>query len=271
MKKLIVIATAMVMAYGVSAQKATQEKQDKIIEQQKELNDRTTAMEEKLDEVISQQKAMENLYGSEMNMENEITKMSYAYGISLGENFKVQGIPNVDFVALNRGLYDAMTNAQDLKMSNADAQQFLNDYIGKLMAAKAEEAKGKGKAWLAENAKKPGVKTTESGLQYKVIKEGSGEHPTATSKVTVHYHGTLTDGRVFDSSVDRGKPASFGLNQVIKGWTEGLQLMTPGAKYKFFIPSELGYGDRGAGGMIGPHEVLVFEVELISIDPAAEK
>lgn len=266
MKRLSVVVAMLVMTAGAWAQKATQEKQDEIIKTQNDLDQKTQAIEEKLDQVLQKQTAMERLYGSEMNMEQEITKMSYAYGASLAENFKVQGITNVDFVAFNRGIYDVLTGSDQMKMTTAEAQQFLNEYIGGLMAAKAQEKRAENELWFAENATKDGVKTTGSGLQYIVMKEGEGEHPSATSKVTVHYHGTLLDGRVFDSSVDRGKPASFGLNQVIPGWTEGVQLMTPGAKYKFFIPSDLGYGERGAGQMIGPNETLVFEVELISID-----
>ena len=124
----------------------------------------------------------------------------------------------------------------------------------------------KGEAFLADNGAKEGVTTTESGLQYEVMQEGNGASPSAEDEVTVHYHGTTIDGTVFDSSVDRGSPTSFRLNQVIKGWTEGLQLMKTGAKYKFFIPSNLAYGPRGAGGDIGPNETLIFEVELISIN-----
>ena len=129
----------------------------------------------------------------------------------------------------------------------------------------AEKNQKEGAAFLAANAKKADVKTTPSGLQYLVIKEGAGKQPTATDAVTVHYRGTLLDGTEFDSSYKRNQPATFPLNQVIKGWTEGVQLMKEGAKYRFFIPSELGYGQRGAGGLIGPNATLIFEVELISV------
>jgi FKBP-type peptidyl-prolyl cis-trans isomerase len=123
----------------------------------------------------------------------------------------------------------------------------------------------KGASYLAENARKEGVMVTDSGLQYSVMTQGDGAKPLATDQVTVHYRGTLIDGTEFDSSYSRGEPASFGLNQVIPGWTEGVQLMNVGSKYLFVIPSELGYGERGAGGAIGPHETLIFEVELIEI------
>ncbi|GAB5538565.1 MAG: hypothetical protein Salg2KO_06680 [Salibacteraceae bacterium] len=247
-----------ISATGFS-QKASAENQEKIIQQQQDIL--TT-----LKSVETTQASMLTLYGSPMDMSNETIKLSYAYGISLGENFKTQGINEMDYSAMNKGILDALSNNPNPAMTSQEAQQFLNEYISKMMAEKAQKAKEAGEKWLAENAKKDGVKTTESGLQYMVMKEGEGANPTATSKVTVHYHGTLTNGEVFDSSVDRGQPATFGLNQVIKGWTEGVQLMKPGAKYKFFIPSDLGYGERSPGGSIGPNEVLVFEVELISID-----
>jgi FKBP-type peptidyl-prolyl cis-trans isomerase FklB len=258
MKKLVLTTGAMIMAASMMAQKPTASKQDEILKGQQE----NAAL---LTQISEEQETIKTLYGTLMNMENEVTKLSYAYGLSLGDNFKTQGINQVDFTAFNKGLLDALTNSQP-KMSVQEAQEFLNTYIGQLMAVKAQQAEAEGDKWLADNTKKDGVKVTESGLQYQVMKAGTGAKPTAESKVTVHYHGTLLNGTVFDSSVDRGKPASFGLNQVIKGWTEGVQLMSVGSKYKFFIPSDLGYGDRGAGGTIGPNEVLVFEVELISID-----
>ncbi|MEZ4722049.1 MAG: FKBP-type peptidyl-prolyl cis-trans isomerase [Flavobacteriales bacterium] len=258
MKNYVTIAAALIMSAVVFAQKPTMEKQDEMLKAQ-------TEMSNKMDQLLSEQAAIKSLYGSNLDLSNEVTKFSYAYGLSLGENFKTQGIGAVDFIAFNKGLLDALQNMQP-KMSAEEAQQFLNTYIGNLMAMKAQMAKEEGQKWLNENGKRKGVVTTESGLQYEVLKAGTGEKPVATSKVTVHYHGTLRNGEVFDSSVQRGQPASFGLNQVIKGWTEGVQLMPVGSKYKFYIPSELGYGERGAGGAIGPNEVLVFEVELISID-----
>ncbi len=133
------------------------------------------------------------------------------------------------------------------------------------LAGTAESNLKEGEAFLAANAKKPGVKTLPSGLQYMVIKEGTGRQPSATDQVTVHYKGTLIDGTEFDSSYRRGQPATFPLNQVIKGWTEGVQLMKEGATYRFFIPPQLGYGARGAGGIIGPNATLIFDVELLSV------
>ena len=208
---------------------------------------------------------LRSIYEDRYNAEDTVSMVSYAYGQGLATNLKLQGFSEVDLAALSLGIIDVMQN-HEAKMTETEGQQMLNTYIQQLMEAKAEMAKAEGEAFLAENGKKEGVVTTESGLQYKVLNEGEGDKPSPTSKVTVHYHGTLKDGTVFDSSVERGQPATFGLNQVIPGWTEGLQLMSPGAKYVFYIPSDLGYGPRGAGGgKIGPNEVLVFEVELISM------
>lgn len=257
-KRILVTTLLSAMVTLTFAQKPSAQKQDEILLGQKELDI-------KMDEVIKLQNEVQSLYGSDMDMNNEITKISYAYGLSVGENMKAQGISNLDFFAMNKGMLDAFTSAENRKMSIEEAQQFLNAYIGQLMALKAEQAKVAGQKWLAENEKRSEVSLTESGLQYEVIEEGKGAKPGPKTEVTVHYHGTLTNGEVFDSSVDRGTPATFGLDKVISGWTEGLQLMSEGAKYKFYIPSELGYGERSPGGSIGPNEVLVFEVELITV------
>ena len=152
-----------------------------------------------------------------------------------------------------------------LEISEEEANIVLQDYFGKLANEKQKANVEAGQKFLDENAKREGVVTTATGLQYGVLKEGSGDSPKETDNVTVHYHGTLIDGTVFDSSVDRGQPATFPVNGVIPGWVEALKLMNPGAKYKLFIPSNLAYGERGAGGAIGPNATLVFEVELISI------
>ena len=160
----------------------------------------------------------------------------------------------------------------DLKVSNQEAQTLVNDFFAQQEAKQKEAAaeagkvaKAVGEDFLAENAKKDGVTVLPSGLQYEVIKEGNGKKPGATSQVKCHYEGTLVDGTKFDSSYDRGEPATFGLNQVIPGWTEGVQLMGEGAKYRFFIPYNLGYGERGAGASIPPFAALVFIVELIEV------
>lgn len=204
-----------------------------------------------------------------VDLKNEQDSASYAIGASIGGNLKQQGAEvNADMLAA--GLKDAL--AGQSKLTDEQMQTVLMAFQERAMKKQQEEMSKKGEAnqkkgvdFLAANEKKEGVKKTASGLQYKVIKEGNGKKPSATDQVTVHYTGTLIDGTKFDSSVDRGQPATFGLNQVIPGWTEGLQLMSEGSKYMLYIPSELGYGANGAGGSIGPNEVLVFEVELIKI------
>lgn len=191
-------------------------------------------------------------------------KLSYAFGQQFGESLKGAGIDkaSVDPAQLLQGLSDFLEGKQT--MGADERQQIIR---GALMAARDNMSKGNieaGKKFLEENAKKEGVKTTASGLQYKVITEGTGEKPTKDSNVKVHYTGTLIDGTKFDSSVDRGEPAEFGLSQVIPGWTEGLQLMTPGSKYQLFIPAELAYGENSRAP-IPPNSVLIFDVELLEI------
>lgn len=195
---------------------------------------------------------------------------SYVIGTNIASNLKSQGI-DVNLESLLAGMTDVLKGSGS-KITPAQAQEIMSKLQTEMQAkqsAKAAESGKKnieeGKAFLEKNGKADGVKTTASGLQYSVMKEGAGEKPKATDTVSVHYHGTLLDGTVFDSSVDRGKPATFSLDGVIKGWTEGVQLMTVGSKYKFVIPSELAYGERGAGGDIGPGAVLIFEIELLEI------
>lgn len=190
-------------------------------------------------------------------------KISYALGANYGAMVKHDGV-TIDANAFVQGLQDAVAGKN--QFTDAEMQEIFQMFQEDMQArqnAAANEAKAAGVKFLEENKKNPNVKVTASGLQYTVNQEGKGEHPTATSTVTVHYTGKLIDGTVFDSSVERGEPISFPLNQVIKGWTEGLQLMTPGSKYTFFIPSELGYGEQGAGGMIPGGATLIFDVELI--------
>lgn len=199
------------------------------------------------------------------NTNSEMEKVSYSLGVSIATNVKSQGLEQVDYESLANAFKDVFENNQ-LQVSENEANMVLQDYFGKLANKKKEANIEAGKNFLDENAQRDGVTTTESGLQYEVLKEGTGNSPKETDKVTVHYHGTLIDGTVFDSSVDRGEPATFPVNGVIPGWVEALQLMKEGAKYKLFIPSNLAYGERGAGGAIGPNSTLVFEVELISIN-----
>ncbi len=193
-----------------------------------------------------------------------MNKISYALGMNLAQNLKASGIEMVEYAEFTKGL-EAAFEGKDTQMSAEEANQALQEFFGALQAKQAEGAIKAGKDFLAENAKKDGVVTLESGLQYEIITEGNGTKPTATDQVECHYHGTLIDGTVFDSSVERGEPAVFPVNGVIKGWVEALQLMPVGSKWRLTIPSELAYGERGAGQQIGPHTTLVFEVELLSI------
>ena len=197
-------------------------------------------------------------------------KISYIIGMDIGTNFKRQSI-DIDPDILGRGIKDGLSGAKPL-LSDPEAKEVLAAFE-KIMRAKQEESrkgigeknKKEGEVFLAENKAKEGVKTAPSGLQYKVIKPGTGKKPQATDTVTVHYRGTLADGTEFDSSYRRGKPATFPVSGVIPGWTEALQLMEEGAKWQVVIPSKLAYGEQGSGQAIGPNATLIFEVELISI------
>ena len=197
-------------------------------------------------------------------LETEMEKVSYSLGVNVAKSVKNQGLESIDSEAIAQAFTDVF-EGNELKISEQESNVILQEYFGKL-AQKAQSANVEaGQKFLAENGKRDGVVTTATGLQYEVLAEGSGDSPKETEQVTVHYHGTLIDGTVFDSSVERGQPATFPVNGVIPGWVEALQLMKPGAKYKLFIPSNLAYGERGAGGSIGPNATLIFEVELISI------
>ena len=199
-------------------------------------------------------------------------KLSYALGLGIGQQLAQMGAGsdlNVDDFA--QSIKDVLASSE-LKVSHREAQQLVQEYFAKKeekmnaeRAEKGKAAKAEGEKYLAENGKKDGVVTLPSGLQYKVLQEGNGKKPKATDKVKCHYEGFLIDGTVFDSSVQRGEPAVFGLQQVIAGWTEGLQLMQEGAKYRFFIPYRLAYGEGGAGAMIPPFATLIFDVELIEV------
>ena len=198
-------------------------------------------------------------------------KVSYALGLGIGQQLAQMGASDLNVDAFAQAIKDVLAG-NELKVSHREAQGIVEQYFRKKQAAMDAEraAKGKiakesGEKYLAENAKKEGVVTLPSGLQYTVIKEGNGRKPKATDQVVCHYEGFLLDGTVFDSSVQRGEPATFGLQQVIAGWTEGLQLMQEGAKYRFFIPYRLAYGEGGAGNMIPPFATLIFDVELLEV------
>ncbi len=201
-------------------------------------------------------------------------KAGYIIGLNLGNNLRQQEIP-VTADQIIKGLRDGLGNAK-AQLTDPEIQAAMGEFQQQMMAKQQEKMKAvgeknkqEGEAFLAANKAKPGVKTTASGLQYEVLAEGTGPSPKPTDKVTVNYKGTLLDGKVFDSSYDRGQPVTFGVNQVIPGWVEALQLMKVGSKYKLTIPASLAYGDAGAGGAIGPSAVLQFEVELLKIEPPA--
>lgn len=191
-------------------------------------------------------------------------KVSYALGLSLGNNLLGSGVTALDYAQLAKGIQDVMEQKEP-EISYQEAQTIIGDFFQNLQAKMSEKAQGEGKAFLEANAKRAEVVTLASGLQYEVMTKGEGATPSASDSVKVHYHGTLIDGTVFDSSVSRGEPATFGVTQVISGWVEALQLMPVGSKWKLFIPSELAYGAQGAGQAIAPHSTLVFEVELLDI------
>ena len=198
-------------------------------------------------------------------------KVSYALGLGIGQQLSQMGAHDLNIDDFAQAIKDVIAG-KELKIQHRDAQQIVQEYFQKqeekMNAQRAEAGKAHkeaGEKYLAENAKKDGVITLPSGLQYQVLKEGNGKKPTAKDTVKCHYEGFLIDGTVFDSSVQRGEPATFGLQQVIAGWTEGLQLMKEGAKYRFFIPYRLGYGEGGAGAAIPPFATLIFDVELIQV------
>jgi len=191
-------------------------------------------------------------------------KISYALGLSMGQNFIGSGIKELNIKDFSNAL-QAVYEGQKPEISYDEAKVVINTFFQQLQDAALNANKEAGEAFLAENAKNSQVVTLASGLQYEILKEGDGAKPAATDRVRCHYHGTLLDGRVFDSSVERGEPAVFGVNQVIAGWVEALQMMSKGSVWKLYIPSHLAYGERGAGEMIGPNTTLIFEVELIDI------
>lgn len=192
-------------------------------------------------------------------------KLSYALGLSIGQNLKSSGVNKLQYQDFAQGIEDILS-PNPTKITMQEAQQLLQNYFTQLEQEISAAEKEKGKQFLEENAKRQNVHTTPSGLQYEVIESTLGRKPKATDTVRVHYEGTLIDNTLFDSSYKRGEPISFPLNQVIKGWTEGLQLMSIGSKYKFYIPYNLAYGERGAGQQIPPYATLIFTVELLNIE-----
>lgn len=192
-------------------------------------------------------------------------KLSYALGMSMASNLMNSGLKQIDVASFVKAFTEIMNNATP-SMDSQEANQVIQSYFSKMQDEMLENNLKEGEAFLEENGKKEGVVTLSSGLQYEVLQEGEGAKPKATDKVKCHYHGTLLNGQVFDSSVERGQPAVFGVNQVIKGWVEALQLMQVGSKWKLYIPSGLAYGAQGAGNSIEPNSALIFDVELLGIE-----
>lgn len=193
--------------------------------------------------------------------------VSYSLGRQMGDQFAADPFDGIDANAIAAGVMDALSGTPS-PISQDDLQkafQEINEIMQAKEAEKAQKAAAEGEAFLAENAKKEGVIVTESGLQYEILETGTGEKPTAESVVSTHYHGTLIDGSVFDSSVERGQPAQFPVNRVIAGWTEALQMMPTGSKWRLYIPHNLAYGSQGSGGKIAPYSALIFDVELLEI------
>ena len=201
-----------------------------------------------------------------VNLKTDHDSVSYIIGHQIGTQMASSPMTELNVAAVANGMQDAI-NELDLFMNEDEANMLITEYMRKTEEVASEVYIVEGEKYLADNMLRKGINVTESGLQYEILVEGNGEKPTSESQVTVHYHGTLIDGTVFDSSVDRGEPASFGVGQVIRGWTEVLQLMPTGSKWKVFIPSELAYGaNPRPGGAIKPHMALIFDIELISIN-----
>lgn len=200
-----------------------------------------------------------------MKLETQLDSASYSIGVNIAQNLKNQGVKELNYEALSKAICDVL-ESKDLLISEKETGDIVGEFMKETQERRIAENKSNGAAFLEENAKKSGITVTESGLQYEIITEGSGEKPKETDKVKTHYHGTLIDGTVFDSSVKRGEPISFPVNGVIKGWQEALQLMPVGSKWKLYVPYDLAYGERGAGGAIAPFSTLIFEVELLGIE-----
>lgn len=191
-------------------------------------------------------------------------KLSYALGLSMGNNFKSSGIQTLSVTDFANGV-KAVYEGEKPEMTYDEAKQVINDFFTQMQREVNDRNRAEGEAFLAENKKKSGVVVLPSGLQYEVLTEGKGKKPAATDRVQCHYHGTLINGEVFDSSIERGEPAVFGVSQVIPGWVEALQLMPEGSKWRLFIPSDLAYGENGAGGKIASNSTLIFDVELLKV------
>ncbi|MFD0795914.1 FKBP-type peptidyl-prolyl cis-trans isomerase [Maribacter chungangensis] len=251
MQKSILVIAALFIAANSFAQK----KKDLIAEIE-DLKAKATEMQARLNEIAK---------SKELNLQDSLQRFSYAFGTSIGSNLKTVGFDSLSYNAFAAALEDAIKGRE--KMTMQDAQMLIKTTIQAKQAEIAEAQSKEGELFLADNGKRPEVVTTESGLQYEILQQGDGPLPTTSDKVKVHYTGTLIDGSVFDSSIERGEPTTFGVSQVISGWTEALLLMPVGSKWKVFIPQDLAYGPRGAGGgEIPPYAALIFEMELLGIE-----
>ena len=201
---------------------------------------------------------------STLDLENKEAKVGYSLGVNIANSLKSQGLESIDTAAVAKAMGDVFAGRKT-ELTPQESEAFLKEHFTKLQNQRIEKLSGEGAEFLAKNSMKEGVVTLPSGLQYKILKQGTGAKPGPTDKVKTHYHGTLVDGTVFDSSVERGQPISFPVNGVIKGWTEALQLMPVGSKWELYIPHYLAYGERGQG-KIGPYSALIFTVELLDIE-----
>jgi FKBP-type peptidyl-prolyl cis-trans isomerase len=250
MRLLVFIVLISVMSPALSQSKK------QLLAEKKALQDEAS----KLKSEIEQMKKPK-----EVELNNLNKKACYGIGIFIASNIKMQGLDSLDIESIITAMQDVLLN-RTVKMDRAEAEQVVQSYMQQAMEAKSKVARAEGQAFLDANKTKEGVKTTASGLQYKYVKEGKGKTPAATDKATVHYTGKLIDGTTFDSSVERGAPATFSCNGVIAGWTEALQLMKEGDKCILYIPYDLAYGERGSPPQIPPYSTLIFEVELLKVN-----
>lgn len=250
MKKTILII--IVLFIGVTS--FAQKKKD-LIQEVAKLKAQSTELQTKL-------KAFE--LAKKVNLQDSLQNFSYAFGVSIGNNLKTIGFDSIAYNTFAIAIEDAMKGKE--KIALADAQRIIQTTVQKAQEAEAKEKSAEGNKFLAENGKRPEVVTTESGLQYEILRKGDGAIPVAADRIKVHYTGMLIDGTIFDSSVKRGEPAVFGVTQVIKGWQEALQLMPVGSKWMVFIPQDIAYGPNGSAGAIPPYATLMFEMELLAIE-----
>jgi len=242
----------MVLFLGVTG--FAQKKKD-LIQEVAKLKVQSTELQAKL-------KAFEAT--KKVNLQDSLQNFSYAFGVSIGNNLKTIGFDSIAYNTFAVAIEDAMKGKE--KIALADAQRIIQSTLQKAQEVEAKEKSAEGSKFLAENGKRPEIITTESGLEYEILRQGDGDIPIASDRIKVHYTGMLLDGTIFDSSVERGEPAVFGVTQVIKGWQEALQLMPVGSKWMVFIPQEIAYGPNGRGAAIPPYSVLMFEMELLGIE-----